>query len=196
MTEFKPLRGLLIAGSLLMLALLSACQTQPVTSTDFTRAEQIQRWQMNGKLGYRTANDGGSASFEWQQAPGNGAIHFSGPLGFGSAELTWKPGLARLETSKGEWRARTPGELALHLTGFWLPVSALEYWSRGLEWPGAPAQRENDQDGQLAHLEQLGWRLEFDRYQPVGRITLPHRIKASQGDNRFTLLIREWRPLP
>ncbi|MGB0538806.1 MAG: lipoprotein insertase outer membrane protein LolB, partial [Alloalcanivorax venustensis] len=81
--------------------LLSACQQAPVAPTDFTRADQIQRWEMSGKLGYRTADDGGSASFDWQQAPRYGEIRFSGPLGFGSAELTWQPGMARLETSQG-----------------------------------------------------------------------------------------------
>lgn len=175
---------------------LSACQQAPVAPTDFTRAEQIQRWAMSGKLGYRTADDGGSASFDWQQAPRYGEIRFSGPLGFGSAELTWQPGMARLETSQGEWQARTPGELAWHLTGFWLPVSALEYWSRGLAWPGAPAQSDQNENGRLSHLKQLGWELEFDRYQSVGRVALPHRIKARQGADSFTLLIREWQPLP
>ena len=77
--------------------LLSACQTRPVTTGDFTRPEQIKRWEMNGKLGYRTPEDGGSATFDWEQAPRHGAIHFSGPLGFGSAELTWRPGMARLD---------------------------------------------------------------------------------------------------
>ena len=106
--------------------LLSACQTRPVTTGDFTRPEQIKRWEMNGKLGYRTPEDGGSATFDWEQAPRHGAIHFSGPLGFGSAELTWRPGMARLETAKGQWQARSPGELAWHLTGFWLPVDWYE----------------------------------------------------------------------
>mgnify|MGYP000851843535 FL=1 len=176
--------------------LLSACQQAPVAPTDFTRADQIQRWEMSGKLGYRTADDGGSASFDWQQAPRYGEIRFSGPLGFGSAALTWQPGMARLETAQGEWQARTPGELAWHLTGFWLPVSALEYWSRGLVWPGAPARSEENDDGRLSQLSQLGWDLEFDRYEAVGRVALPHRIKARQGADSFTLLIREWQPLP
>ncbi|SOC24801.1 outer membrane lipoprotein LolB [Alloalcanivorax xenomutans] len=175
--------------------LLTACQQQPV-STDYTRPDQILKWRMSGKLGYRTEADGGSATFDWHQTPRQGEIQFSGPLGFGSAELRWDPGLAHLRTAKGEWQARTPGELAWHLTGFWLPVSALEYWSRGLVWPGAPAQSDRDQAGNLITLNQLGWQLQFDRYQPVGRVTLPHRIKAEQDGNRFTLLIRDWRPLP
>ena len=52
--------------------LLSACQQAPVAPTDFTRADQIQRWEMSGKLGYRTANDGGSATFDWRQQPQRG----------------------------------------------------------------------------------------------------------------------------
>ncbi len=75
-------------------------------------------------------------------------------------------------------------------------MSALEYWSRGLVWPGAPADAEENEAGQLVRLRQLGWELEFDRYEPVGRVALPHRIKAEQEANRFTLLIREWQPLP
>lgn len=180
----------------LLAVLLAACQSQPVVTTDFSRADQIQRWNMNGKLGYRTAEDGGSATFDWHQTPRHGEIHFSGPLGFGSAELTWRPGVARLRTGKGEWQARSPGELAWHLTGFWLPVSALEYWSRGLQWPGAPGEAQTNDAGQITHLQQLGWRLEFDRYENIGRVALPHRIKATQGEDRFTLLIREWQPLP
>ena len=102
----------------------------------------------------------------------------------------------RLPGSRGGGEGRAPGEVAWDLTGLWLPVSALEYWSRGLVWPGAPAQSEENDGGRLSRLTQLGWDLEFDRYETVGRVALPHRIKARQGADSFTLLIREWQPLP
>ena len=85
-----------------------------------------------------------------------------------------------------------PGELAWHLTGFWLPVSALQYWARGLPWPGAPGEASYDLE-RLQSLEQLGWSLTFDRYETVAGVELPFRIKATQG-NRFTLLIKDWQP--
>ena len=53
--------------------LLSACQQAPVAPTDFTRADQIQRWEMSGKLGYRTADDGGTVEIrqvDFEQALG------------------------------------------------------------------------------------------------------------------------------
>ena len=190
-----PLRA--IWPLLAMTVLLAACQTPPVPQTHFTRADQIHRWHMNGKLGYRTAHDGGSANFDWREEPDNGVIHFSGPLGFGGAKLTWRPGQAVLNTSRGTYHASTPGILAWHLTGFWLPVSALEYWSRGLPWPDAPKSGEQrDKAGNLIHLRQLGWTLDFDRYRNDGKIALPHRIKANRGDDRFILLIDQWQPLP
>ena len=173
---------------------LSACQLRPTTTGTFEHPNQIDRWTMSGKLGYRTASDGGSASFDWAQKPNRGQIRFSGPLGFGSADLRWDSGRAELITAKDQYQARSPGELAWHLTGFWLPVSALQYWARGLPWPGARGDADYDESGQLQTLQQLGWSLEFDRYQPVAGITLPYRIKARQNGNRFTLLIKDWQP--
>jgi len=181
--------------SLALMALaLSACQLRPTTTAQFEHPGQIQQWQMSGKLGYRTANDGGSATFDWRQQPQRGDIHFSGPLGFGSADLRWDSGRAELITAKETYQARSPGELAWHLTGFWLPVSALQYWARGLPWPGAPADAEYDDQQRLISLEQLGWSLSFDRYEPIAGVALPYRIKARQNSNRFTLLIKDWQP--
>ena len=183
-----------IVGLALIALALSACQLRPTTTAQFEHPGQIQQWQMSGKLGYRTANDGGSATFDWRQQPQRGDIHFSGPLGFGSADLRWDSGRAELITAKETYQARSPGELAWHLTGFWLPVSALQYWARGLPWPGAPADAEYDDQQRLISLEQLGWSLTFDRYAPIAGVALPYRIKAQQNSNRFTLLIKDWQP--
>ncbi|EKF74148.1 molecular chaperone LolB [Alcanivorax hongdengensis A-11-3] len=183
-------RALLLAVTLVM----AACQTPPTQPAHYQHASQITQWQMSGRLGYRTASDGGSANFDWRQRPREGRIHFSGPLGMGSAELSWQSRQATLKTAKGDYQAASPGELAWHLTGFWLPVSALEYWARGLPWPGAPATTAYDDGHRLSHLDQLGWSLDFDRYDTVAGVALPHRIKASQQGNRFTLLIKDWQP--
>lgn len=174
---------------------ISACQTPVSDSVHFSRAEQIRHWDISGRLGYRTRSDGGSASVDWQQRPAHGRLHFSGPLGFGSAKLNWDDQKALLKTRKGEFQARTPGELAWRLTGFWLPVAALEYWARGLPWPNVPSTPEYNDQEQLVALTQLGWSLTFDRYQTVAGVALPHRIKAVQNSNRFTLLVKNWQPL-
>ena len=177
--------------------LLSACQTTPViTVDDFERAEDLQHWNITGRLGYRTANDGGNASLDWRQRTEGGRIHFSGPLGFGSAELTWNDQHAQLDTGRDQIAASSPAELAWHLTGMMIPVDALYYWVRGLPWPWAPATPTYDDAGRLVNLEQLGWSLRFDRHQNVAGLALPHRVRAQLNGDSFTLVVQNWIPQP
>ncbi len=179
----------------LMLA-LAACQTlQRDLGRDSRQA--LASWSLEGRLGYRSGNDGGSASFHWvQKNPDAGRIHFSGPMGFGSARLEWSPERARLEHGGDTVSAQSPSMLAWRLTGLILPVEQLRYWVRGLAAPQPAATRRKENDGRLSQLRQAGWQLTFDRYQNVTGLQLPHRIKAEQGDQRFTLLIQSWQPVP
>lgn len=177
--------------------LLAGCQARPPHApSEFQHAGQLQRWTLDGRLGYQSPRDSGSASLEWRQGDNQGSIHFSGPMGFGSARLDWDRNQATLDTGREQARAGSPGELAWQLTGLWLPVEALHYWVRGLPWPYAPSQPTRDQEGRLQELSQLGWSLRFDRYQPVAGLSLPHRIRASHDGDRFTLLVQDWRPQP
>lgn len=174
---------------------LGACRTLPEPTTDLDRAAELERWTLEGRLGYRSGDDGGSASFRWVQADTeSGRIHFSGPMGFGSARLDWAPGHATLEKGNDEFTAPSPGMLAWHLTGLVLPIDNLLYWVRGLPAPSPAPRSRQREDNRLIALEQSGWSLTFERYRDVAGLVLPHRIKATQGDQRFTLVIQSWQP--
>ncbi|MEY1661386.1 lipoprotein insertase outer membrane protein LolB [Isoalcanivorax beigongshangi] len=176
--------------------LFSGCASwRTVEVPEHLNAATLQHWDLSGRLGYRTAADGGSASLEWRQRSEGGQILFSGPLGFGSAELLWNGEGAELRHGKQRHQAPTPGALAWMLTGMDLPVDALYYWVRGLPFPGAPAQLQRADDGSVTGLQQLGWTLRFDRPEAVGHLVLPHRVRAERGSDRFTLLIHRWVPL-
>lgn len=187
------------ASLLPLITLLAACQT-PVLDTDADAPASVQaliNWNLGARMGYRANDDGGSASLDWRQRDDRGEIHFSGPLGLGSAEIRWHPGEALLTTGKEQVRATDTTSLAWRLTGLWLPVEALEYWVRGLPYPDAEFDARRDEAGQLQTLEQLGWQLEFSRYQAVnGHLTLPHKIRAHRDAQRFTLVVQDWEPLP
>lgn len=189
----------LIAAALLGLLALSGCRTvPPETTPTLDSARELERWTMDGRLGYRSGDDGGSASFHWvQEDPEHGSIHFSGPLGFGSARIGWTPQQAWLEQGDNRFEAAAPGLLAWRLTGLILPIEGLLYWVRGMPAPGAVVlESETGENGHLARLRQAGWLLRFDRYRDVAGIQLPHRIKASHDDERFTLVIQSWQPRP
>lgn len=187
----------------LLIVTLSGCQllrpAQDASSVFPASVHDMSQWQLKGRFGYRAGNDGGSASMHWQQQQDNGNIHFSGPLGFGSAEIQWRPDYAALTNGKGTVEANDTASLAWRLTGLWLPVEALQYWVRGLPFPESDINGSADfnTQGQLSSLQQLGWQLDFERYESVSDgIVLPHKIRATQNDQRFTLIISEWALTP
>lgn len=176
--------------------LLGACQSRLPDAPLPQSVEALHNWNLSGRLGYRAGNDGGSASVDWRQRHPGGELRFSGPVGIGSARLFWSPDGAELDTGKEQLRADSSAELAWRLTGLWLPVEALQFWVRGLPWPDAQWQEQRNAAGQLEQLTQLGWQLDFSDYRSAGALSLPQRIRASHQDQRFTLVIRHWEPLP
>lgn len=184
--------------ALLVTLALAGCQTRPVVPDDlhFDDPEALQQWDLRARMGYRSTQESGSATLDWTQRRDEGQIRFSGPMGLGGARLDWDPRQATLDTGREQVTATTPAELAWRLTGLWLPVDALHYWVRGLPWPDARGQARHDDDGRLKELQQLGWVLRFDRYETVAGLALPHRIRATHGDDRFTLIVHDWRPQP
>lgn len=190
----KVMRVALLAAVLL----LSACQSRSLLPTQSlpSSVETLQNWNLSARLGYRAGNDGGSASVDWRQRHPDGEMRFSGPIGIGSARLFWSPQSITLDTGKEQFEAASSAELAWRLTGLWLPVEALQFWVRGLPWPNSQWQEQRNEQGQLEQLEQLGWQLNFSDYQQIDKLSLPKKIHASQQDQRFTLVIRKWEPLP
>lgn len=180
-----------------LIVALAGCQSAPPLSSNFARApSELTSWNLDGRLGYRANDDGGSASVSWQQRVERGEMALSGPLGMGSARIRWSPGHAELETGKETVKATNAQELAWRLTGLELPVEALQYWVRGLPSPHIKASPTFGEFGELTALDQAGWQLMFDRYTAIDGLRLPLRIRAHHADQRFTLIIKEWEPLP
>ena len=178
---------------------LAGCQSlQPVSTPDMPASlDALSDWNIRGRLGYRAGDEGGTASLDWRQRGDSGTMHLSGPLGFGSAEIQWAPGEASLTDGKSTVRSADTASLAWRLTGLWLPVEALTYWVRGMPFPHSDYDAGLNDSGELTQLEQLGWALQFDRYSDIGSgLSAPHKIRASREEQRFTLVIQQWEPLP
>lgn len=155
----------------------------------------IDGWEINGKVGIRAPQDSGSGTLYWLQRKDYYDIRLSGPLGRGAARLTGHPGQVSLEVAnQGRYQADSPETLLKEQLGWNLPVSHLVYWVRGLPAPGSKSSVTLDGDSRLAHLEQDGWRIDYDRYSDHGGYTLPERIKLQGQDLDVTLVIKDWQP--
>lgn len=221
-TSLDSLQRLRTVAVIVALLLLNACATQPPSTAkdDNTQAVvespkpipkapelltewddyqhilgNIDQWQVQGKLGLRLPNNSGSVYFNWKQHPESFAIHLSGPLGQGTTWIRGNDRQVSLEQpNQPTLRAKTPEELMQKGLGWWLPISQLYYWVRGIPAPQSePSAQQHHQNGSLKHLEQDGWHLEYSRYQSVSGWSLPSKVVARQQDIKLTFIIKNWK---
>lgn len=155
----------------------------------------MQEWQIRGKIGVRTEDDGGSAYLDWSQSFDSFYILLSGPFGQGSTIISGNPTGARLENTEGTWLSESPEKLVQEHTGWQIPIQHLLYWVKGIPAPRGEAQTTFNPLGTLSTLEQDGWSLQFDRYGNAMGALLPQRIKIHKDNLKVTLIIKEWIPL-
>ncbi len=189
---------------LLFILLTAACAhrtglTPPENVLEHQRQVQaIDHWQVNGKLGIRTAEDSGSASLKWSQEATNYQINLSGPLGQKRMVITGTPEKVRLEqTGEPAQEAKSPEALIKQQLGWTLPVTQLAYWVRGVPAPkGRISRLEQNSIGLIAQLQQGDWLVTYDNYSDQTFddkiLPLPRKITAEYQDVRLILVIRQW----
>lgn len=120
--------------------------------------------RLQGRLSVQAENgQGGNGSFELLGTARAGQFELSTPLGTLAARARWAEGRVTLE-APGEPLRSYPDldALSQDLLGESLPVAALFDWLRGQPWPQAPASPLAEP---ARGFEQLGWRIELDRFE-------------------------------
>lgn len=148
---------------------------------------------MSGKLGFRSPQQGGSASVNWVQRGENYELNLSGPFGAGAARIAGDGGLATLTSGEDVYQDH-PDLMALQLVGAPIPVDALSWWVRGIPAPGAVDGDTLviDMLGLAQSFSQAGWQLSFDRYQQTAMGALPGMVRGVSGEYSFKLAIAGW----
>lgn len=186
-----------------LLIFLSGCttfQTSPsstahVMSWKARTAElnRIQSWTAKGSVSIQKADKADIASLQWQQQMARYHLALFGPLGFGRVEIAGEPGVITLtQSDKAPVSAATPELLMQNQLGWYMPLSNLYSWMRGLPAPGIPAQKTFDADNRLAKLEQQGWTIEYLEYMSVDSVDLPRKVQLTTGDLKIKLVLRQW----
>lgn len=199
-SRLSALARLALTG--LLTLTISACATrQPAPETTLWEPHQrvlleLRHWQLDGKMGYRSPGQNGSAFIRWQQQDDAFSLVLTGPFGSGATRIEGNQDIAVLSQSgKEDIVAPTASELTQWLFGWELPVNQMVEWVKGVPAPEpAHQQMHFNLAGQLEQLAQNGWQLDFDRFQQVDQWVLPGRIRGKHGDVSFTLVINKWLP--
>lgn len=179
--------------------LLAGCVHRPPAALPAWSAEdmaQVTRFDIKGKVGFRRGETGGSAALLWQQENDRYRLTATGPLGAGSVRIDGTSARVRIEDGNGNRESNDPEALLAEAIGWPVSINSLAYWVRGLPAPQAEgeaaAEIVRDAGGRPVRLRQQEWEVVYDRWQADGTRLLPHKVVATGGDSRVTLLIERW----
>ena len=154
---------------------------------------QIQQWQVRGKLSVVTPEDAVTGFLTWHQDHEDFDLFISGPFGQGSSRLVGNNGKASLTLpSKEPVHAPSAEYLMARYLGWQFPVLDIRYWVKGQASPNSSSTEVRDEMGLLESLHQHDWQVLFSRYQRQGDTWLPGRIKMIGHNFKFIFAIKEW----
>lgn len=178
------------------LAVLAGCATLPAPKplgTAVAPAGYLNQFHLAGRISVRRGNEGSSGNLQWQHLGQSDEVTLLTPLGQAVAQITRRPGQARLFTANGRsYVAHNVTGLTEEALGYPLPLEGLQYWVQGKAAPGEPAQVQKDAKGLVASIQQEGWQIHYPRYQPVAGQALPALIDLSNGEVTVRVVIDQW----
>lgn len=188
----------------LLAFILTGCATQmepPIDHSSYTvkpwkqrRANMSARtrWNIQGSVSVQSRGKTQIGSFNWKQMGQYYVINIYGPLNLGAIEIQGQPGgVTLLKPTGAPSSASSPEALMQQQLGWYLPVSNLYFWVRGIPAPGS-AKEEHDQYGHLTFLRQQGWRIQFMAFQSRGNTDLPRKIVMDNQQLHVKLVIHDW----
>lgn len=186
----------LIAGCSATLPEITA--VQPVDwEITAEQKNKIKQWDIKGRLGIQTKDNGGTFDLFWNQGKDKYTIRLIAPLGQGALTIEGDSGSVSVRDSQGLTHYADNSDLLIKQNlGVDLPVTSLRQWLIGL--PDTKLTVESlswNEAGQLHRLQQAGWTIELLRYKKIGEYDLPHSFVLQRDDRPallIRLLIRQW----
>jgi outer membrane lipoprotein LolB len=193
--------SLAISLALLMLASCATVKEQITIEpagwvAEQQKRQQIEIWEIRGRLGVQTVNNGGVLDIIWKQSEHDFTIRLIAPLGAGSYLIQGKKEFAEIRFPDGEKKLVSDiDDIFVSILEVDLPIAAIKDWIRGLPASTLPIEHIswNDQ-GLLGSIKQSGWNIEMEKYTG-NKILLPHVIYLTRDDDEeldIRLMLRQW----
>jgi len=160
---------------------------------------QMQRWQLNGRVGLQLRDQSWSFGLDWTQQGNNSyAMNINNPLTGGLMATVLDTGSqVTLKAADGKVYQDTDAErLLARQLKMSLPLKNLQYWARGVPSPGVEVDAVKlDAHGRPTQLQQAGWVIAYPAYQGEGSQALPDKILLEQAAERVKakLVAKQWK---
>ncbi len=182
----------------IIVASLSGCAHAPAIQDELSfperqvYLEQLEGWNLSGRIAVDTGEQAFQGRFRWQQSPESLDLSIRGPFGAGVLEVAGPPERLTVRARGESWALTDPEAELSELMGWWLPVRSFSAWLLGLPVPLYPATTALGPENALQSLEQRLWKLTYQTYQLTDGVLLPRRIDLSHQDLELRLIIDQW----
>jgi len=180
MTFLKKAALFFMASSVL---LLQGCSSLPQPNNP------LSNWSVSGKIGITTPKESVAGFIEWQQLENNFDVYVSGPLSVGSTRIKGNAERISITQNGKTISGLNPQKLIYEQLGWFFPVQNLPFWLKGQAAPYSAASK-TEEDGRLMQIKQDKWLVAYPRYNEY--YDQPSKIKISQGQWKFLIVIKNW----
>lgn len=182
---------------LLLLVLVAACSSRPplpISSIDSQQRQQglqqLENWQIEGRMAYMDAHEKHSASFIWHQQHRWFSLDLNTFIGTNILHLQQKSDGAELEMDNKHYQRPTAGILLSELTGWQLPVAQFSNWLKGQAL--GTEQVQYSPQGWINQLSWQGWTINYADFRLVNGTLLPFDIRLQHQQQRIKIRINQW----
>lgn len=186
-----------VFSALILGALLAGCAGMAKHDPIPADPVAIDIFELNGRVNIKVKaeNKAYPGKIRWQHRGPEEDLWIYSPIGNLLARLEQDSETASITTSQGEnYKAGTLAFLAKDVLGYDLPIDALQYWVRGLEWPkAAAANRVQDDKGRLVSLAQDKWQITYLAWTPEGSPGLPTKLNVENDEMRLSMVVDQWK---
>lgn len=191
--------------SLSFLLILFGCSSTPEPIVDVEwqahqqKLQQIQTYQVIGKIGYISPEQRETLNFQWQKSPNKSQLRLTNFLGQTVLSLSMDAKGANVETYDDQKFNAANGQILIYqLTGLDIPIDDLQGWLLGL--PTKADYFKLNENNTLASLDKTSgrqnWHVDYTRYKEFswqnGNIPLPDRMQLTQQQTSIKLVISKW----
>lgn len=174
-------------AAIAVLAVVSGCTTlsQHPSDANFHAYEKrvekiasIDSWIIQGRIGYRAGNEGGTGTLIWKRSKDKHDIQLLAGLGKTQFIVRQDSDGAELIDSRGNlFYGKSATDLLSERTGWYMPFQEMIDWVVGKSnSPEINSIRVNS-NGNPLNLKESGWTIKYSRYKKVGNLSLPSRLR-------------------
>jgi outer membrane lipoprotein LolB len=193
-----------------VLLTLSACSRYGNLADDSLRqslwaeqqaaAAEVTQWNLYARAALRIEGGFYNIGIRWQrQENGRFMMLLDAPFGQGVLRIdALGPEEFRLRLPDGQLFVNNTVEaLMVDVVGWSLPISGLDYWIRGLPFPGDDYRHRLDSTGRAKSIRQAGWDIAYlDYFAEVGEPSLPRKLTLASEEVTLKLVIERWQQAP